>query len=287
MIYIDGNNLTIEDVNAVATGNETVDIAESAYHQIRNSKKSLMKILESGKAVYGVNTGFGSLLNINVDSKNRVQLQINLIRSHSSGIGEPLDIETVKSVMLVRANNPSGNLMDRESIQKVLDSGVTTILDNAYYEFSGEDYTDLQAKYKNLIILRTLSKAFSLAGMRIGYGIADSGFISELKKLQSPFYMNILSARMAEIMIDNYDLIGEKIRYIINESRTFFMLSLSIRFPDGLFGEHITTSFAFSTFPPSARLVFHPSPEYLYIVADILFPTTIALISLGGLFTYL
>ncbi|WP_298409224.1 histidine ammonia-lyase [Ferroplasma sp.] len=104
MIYIDGNNLTIEDVNAVATGNETVDIAESAYHQIRNSKKSLMKILESGKAVYGVNTGFGSLLNINVDSKNRVQLQINLIRSHSSGIGEPLDIETVKSVMLVRAN---------------------------------------------------------------------------------------------------------------------------------------------------------------------------------------
>ena len=51
-----------------------------------------------------------------------------------------------------------------------------------------------------VLILRTLSKAFSLAGMRIGYGIADSGFISELKKLQAPFYMNILSARMAEII---------------------------------------------------------------------------------------
>ena len=136
-----------------------------------------------------------------------------------------------KLVVICSPNNPSGNLMDRESIQKVLDSGVTTILDNAYYEFSGEDYTDLLAKYKNLIILRTLSKAFSLAGMRIGYGIADSGFISELKKLQAPFYMNILSARMAEIMIDNYDLIGEKIRYIINERERVYSEIKDIAYP--------------------------------------------------------
>jgi len=104
MIYIDGNNLTIEDVNAVANGSEKVGIAESAIRQIQDSKKSLMKILDSGKPVYGVNTGFGSLLNVNVDRKNIVQLQINLIRSHSSGIGEPLDAETVRAIMLVRAN---------------------------------------------------------------------------------------------------------------------------------------------------------------------------------------
>ncbi|WP_337860405.1 histidine ammonia-lyase [Ferroplasma sp.] len=104
MIYIDGNNLTIEGVNAVANSMEKVAIAESAYAQIKKSKKSLMKILESGKPVYGVNTGFGSLLNVNVDQKNIVQLQINLIRSHSSGIGDPLDIATVRSIMVIRAN---------------------------------------------------------------------------------------------------------------------------------------------------------------------------------------
>ncbi len=122
-----------------------------------------------------------------------------------------------KLVVICSPNNPTGNLIDRENIKKVLDSGVITILDNAYYEFSGEDYTDLISKYRNLIILRTFSKAFSLAGMRIGYGIADSSFISELKKLQAPFYMNILSSKMAEIMIDNYSLIVEKIKYIVKE----------------------------------------------------------------------
>ncbi len=104
MIYIDGNNLSIEDVNAVANGSEKVGIAESAINQIQYSKKSLMKILDSGKQVYGVNTGFGSLLYVNVDRKSVVQLQINLIRSHASGIGEPLDIETVRAIVLIRAN---------------------------------------------------------------------------------------------------------------------------------------------------------------------------------------
>ncbi len=104
MIYIDGNSLSIEDVIAVADNGEKAGIADSAMEQIRKSKRSLMKILESGKPVYGVNTGFGSLLNVNVEKNNTVQLQINLIRSHSAGTGEPLDKRTVKSIMLIRAN---------------------------------------------------------------------------------------------------------------------------------------------------------------------------------------
>ena len=104
MIYIDGNSLGIEDIIAVVDNGENVEIADSALEQIRKSKKSLMKILESGKPVYGVNTGFGSLLNVNVEKNNIVQLQINLIRSHSAGTGDPLDERTVKSIMLIRAN---------------------------------------------------------------------------------------------------------------------------------------------------------------------------------------
>ena len=136
-----------------------------------------------------------------------------------------------KLVVICSPNNPTGNLIDRESIKKILDSGVTTILDNAYYEFSGEDYTDLIVKYSNLIILRTFSKAFSLAGMRVGYGIADSKFISEIKKLQAPFYMNILSAKMAEIMIDNYSLVVEKIKYIVEERERVYNEIKDIAYP--------------------------------------------------------
>ncbi|WMT51074.1 MAG: histidinol-phosphate transaminase [Ferroplasma sp.] len=127
-----------------------------------------------------------------------------------------------KLVIICSPNNPTGNLIGRDSIKAVLESGVTTVLDNAYYEFSGEDYTDLIRKYDNLIILRTFSKAFSLAGMRVGYGMAKPDLMVGLKKLQAPFYMNILSAKLAEIMMENYSLIEEKINYIVRERKRVY-----------------------------------------------------------------
>jgi histidinol-phosphate aminotransferase len=144
-------------------------------------------------------------------------IDVPLKQDFSLNTDEILKHKGAKLVVLCSPNNPTGNLMDRTSIEKILDSGIPTLLDNAYYEFSGEDYTDLLAKYKNLIILRTFSKAFSLAGMRVGYGIGNAELISEYKKMQAPFYMNILSAKMAEIMIDNYGLIGENVKYILRE----------------------------------------------------------------------
>ncbi|WP_337860408.1 histidinol-phosphate transaminase [Ferroplasma sp.] len=144
-------------------------------------------------------------------------IDIPLRPDFSINADEILKHKEAKLIVICSPNNPTGNLIDRSSMEKILDSGIATLLDNAYYEFSGEDYTDLLAKYKNLIILRTFSKAYSLAGMRIGYGIGNVEFISELRKLQAPFYMNILSAKIAEIMVDNYGLIGENIKYIVKE----------------------------------------------------------------------
>ncbi|MEM0139864.1 MAG: histidinol-phosphate transaminase [Ferroplasma sp.] len=134
-----------------------------------------------------------------------------------------LNVEEIKKngdaglIVICSPNNPTGNLINKNDIQSVLDMGIPTILDNAYYEFSGEDYTGLLADYQNLIILRTFSKAFSMAGLRVGYGIANEKFIDTLKKTQAPFYLNILSAKLAEIMIDNYNVVEERVRYIINE----------------------------------------------------------------------
>lgn len=104
MIYIDGNTLTIDDVVAVAVNHEWTTINKNALKQIENSRDSLIKILKAGKPVYGVNTGFGSLLNTGVPDGLMEKLQVNLIRSHSSGIGDPLDENTVRAIMVVRAN---------------------------------------------------------------------------------------------------------------------------------------------------------------------------------------
>jgi histidinol-phosphate aminotransferase len=149
-------------------------------------------------------------------------IDVPLNDDFSLNAAEIIKHRDAKMVVICSPNNPTGNLIDRDRIKTVLESGVTTVLDNAYYEFSGEDYTDLLKKYDNLIILRTFSKAFSLAGMRVGYGMANPDLMGELKKLQAPFYMNILSAKLAEIMIGNYGLIKEKVEYIVRERKRVY-----------------------------------------------------------------
>ncbi len=104
MIYLDGDTLTVKAVRDIAVNYEEAGISEKAISRIKKSRDSLVKILSGGKPVYGVNTGFGSLLNVRVSDKEMEMLQINLIRSHSSGIGNPLDDKTVRAIMVIRAN---------------------------------------------------------------------------------------------------------------------------------------------------------------------------------------
>lgn len=105
MITIDGGSLTIDQVLSVAADYEEIRVSEDAFEKIESSHVSLMKIVSSGKRVYGVTTGFGSLLNVDVDEKDIVKLQTNLIRSHSSGYGERLSELHVRAMMLVRLNS--------------------------------------------------------------------------------------------------------------------------------------------------------------------------------------
>ncbi len=105
MIAINGESLTIKQVYEIAVNREKVELSEDATERLRKSRDRLISKLEEGKPIYGVNTGFGSLLNVSVPQDKIVQLQKNLIRSHSSGVGEPLSEEHVRAIMAVRANN--------------------------------------------------------------------------------------------------------------------------------------------------------------------------------------
>ena len=105
MLTIDGNSLTVEEVLAIAKDHEKVTVSQAAMEGIKKSHASLMKIVSSGKRVYGVTTGFGSLLNVDVEPEDIVMLQSNLIRSHSSGYGPRLDEVHVRAMMVVRLNS--------------------------------------------------------------------------------------------------------------------------------------------------------------------------------------
>ncbi len=139
--------------------------------------------------------------------------------------------KNAKLIILCSPNNPTGNIIKRSDVEKILDMNIPTVLDNAYFEFSGEEYIDLIDDYDNLIILRTFSKAFSMAGLRVGYGIANKNLAKKLKEKQSPFYLNLLSSKMAEIMIDNYSTVQEHLRYIIDERERVYRHIKELAYP--------------------------------------------------------
>lgn len=104
-LILTGNDLTLEDVIAVARKGKHVAIAKDAEEAVKESRKIIDKIVEDERVVYGVNTGFGSLVNVSISSKDTVQLQENLIRTHSCGFGDPLAEDAVRAIILIRINS--------------------------------------------------------------------------------------------------------------------------------------------------------------------------------------
>ena len=104
-ITLDGNTLSSAEIWRVATGDAEVEISQSSWDRIIKSRKVVENILESGEIVYGINTGFGALVNQTISSEDLQQLQINLVRSHATGIGELMSKESVRAMMTARINS--------------------------------------------------------------------------------------------------------------------------------------------------------------------------------------
>ena len=101
---LNGQALTLEQIAAVAIGDEHVAISPSARPRIAASRKVIEQIVARDTVVYGVNTGFGKLSDVRVPQDELRQLQLNLVRSHACGIGQPLSEPEVRAMMLLRAN---------------------------------------------------------------------------------------------------------------------------------------------------------------------------------------
>jgi histidine ammonia-lyase len=103
-VIVDGASLSIDNIVAVAKNLSRVAIPYEALEHLAQTRKSIERILSSGRTVYGVNTGFGKLADKKVSREKLDSLQMNLIRSHSFGTGAPLHIDEVRAIMLVRLN---------------------------------------------------------------------------------------------------------------------------------------------------------------------------------------
>ncbi len=104
MISLDGYNLNLSDFEDIVFSQKGVKIAEPALKKVRESRDFVLEIIESGRIVYGINTGFGNFKNKVISRPELETLQANLIRSHSCGVGEPLSYHQARGVMILRLN---------------------------------------------------------------------------------------------------------------------------------------------------------------------------------------
>lgn len=157
-------------------------------------------------------------------------------------------------VIIGSPNNPTGKSVSRELILDLLKStGAIVLLDEAYIEFSeNSSAVELVKTYKNLVILRTFSKAFSLAGLRMGYLVANPETASEILKVKIPFTVNALSEFTALKLLEHRDLFADRVR-LLKEQKAAMIAGLK-----QLKGVRAISSdanfFLFSTPFPATRL---------------------------------
>lgn len=121
-------------------------------------------------------------------------------------------------VFLCTPNNPTGEVLDQEFIKTILEnSDCIVALDEAYIEFSSANNINLLNSYDNLVIMRTLSKAYGLASLRIGYALAKENLIESLNKCRMPYNISGISAYIATEAIRSIDI--EKYKQLLTNEK--------------------------------------------------------------------
>ncbi|MCZ6648282.1 MAG: histidinol-phosphate transaminase [Thaumarchaeota archaeon] len=135
------------------------------------------------------------------------------------------DMDTITSsvgkdtrmIILCSPNNPTGNLVNRRRLEELLTMEIVVLIDEAYFEYCGDTSRDLIKSYDNLIIIRTMSKAFGLAGLRLGYALSSSTTITLLNKIRPPNSVGAIPQRLAEIALHDQKWMEKNVSHTMGE----------------------------------------------------------------------
>jgi histidine ammonia-lyase len=130
---LSGTGLTADDVVAVARRAAPVHLTSSAHADMAASAALVERFVANGQPVYGVTTGFGSLANTRIPAERTAELQLALVRSHAAGMGEPVEREVVRAMMLLRARSLSRGFSGARpevalGIVALLNAGITPVV---------------------------------------------------------------------------------------------------------------------------------------------------------------
>lgn len=133
-----------------------------------------------------------------------------------------------KMMILCNPNNPTGKQLDITKIEKNIQDnpGIVFVVDEANIDFGGESFLPLVKKNKNLVVLRSFSKGFGLAGLRVGFAIGNKDLIYAMRRRQTPFSVNVFAQKLAEIALEDINFLQRTKEYA-QEERQYLEKKLS------------------------------------------------------------
>jgi histidinol-phosphate aminotransferase len=210
--------------NQILLGNGSDEVLDLIFRAFCEPKVDNVITLPPTYGMYGV------LANLNA-VENREILLSEDFQPRIEKILEAVD-ENTKIIFLCSPNNPTGNSFDDESVAFLLKNFKGLIvIDEAYIDFSkSESWINELDEYPNLIISQTLSKAFGLAGIRLGVVYASAEIIAVLNKIKPPYNVNVLTQSKALEQLENYETVKRQIVEIIEQRDILYGLLLNTDF---------------------------------------------------------
>lgn len=140
-----------------------------------------------------------------------------------------IELQKPRVIFITSPNNPTGTATNLATLEAILQAAKKSIVifDEAYGEFSSEPSAiTLIAKYHNLIVSRTMSKAFAFAGARVGYGVGQAETLAALALVRLPYHLSTQTQVLAKVALKNYQVLQSQVSQII-EDRKFMQNELS------------------------------------------------------------
>jgi histidine ammonia-lyase len=221
-LHINGNELTLQNVREVADERRAVLLAPDAREAVNQARAVVDEIVAGNKVAYAITTGVGKLSDVRIAGDQIRELQVNLVRSHSVGVGTPLDVREVRAMMLLRANSlAKGHSGVRaaiiDTLCEMLNRGVTPVVPSQGSVGASGDLAPLAHLALALI---GEGECFDEKGSRIPAAEAlkrgqikplvleSKEAISLINGTQAMLAVGILSLLAAEVLLDSADVVG-------------------------------------------------------------------------------
>jgi histidinol-phosphate aminotransferase len=215
--------------NQILLGNGSDEVLDLLFRAFCEPKVDNVITLPPTYGMYGV------LANINAVENKEILLSTDF-QPQIEKIMEAID-ENTKIIFLCSPNNPTGNSFSDENVAYLLKNfNGLVVIDEAYIDFSQkESWVNKLDEYPNLIITQTLSKAYGLAGIRLGICYASAEVISVLNKIKPPYNVNELTQQRAIFRLGNEAKINLEIESIIAQRTDLLKVLLNVKFVEKIY----------------------------------------------------